>query len=90
MVVHQYTRHRFSARDSPTCENLALHKTASDHQAEYPEAASAVVQKFYMDDYLDSFQNRDDALKSGRDLVSLLLVSFDKTCQERARCNKRS
>ena len=32
----------------------------------------AVVQKFYMDDYLDSFQNRDDALNLGRDLVSLL------------------
>ena len=49
-----------------------MQKTASDNQAEYPEATSAVVQKFYMDDYLDSFQNRDDALKLGRDLVSLL------------------
>ena len=66
-----------------------MHKTEADHQAEYPEAASAVVLKFYMDDYLDSFQNRDDALKLGRD-IALLLVSFDKTCQERAQCNKRS
>ena len=48
-----------------------MQKTASDHQADYPEAASAVVHKFYMDDYVDSFQNRDDALKLGRDLVSL-------------------
>ena len=70
VVVHQYTRHIFRARDSLTCANLALQKTASDNQAEYPEAASAVVQKFYMDDYLDSFQNRDDALKLGRDLTS--------------------
>ena len=58
VVVHQYTRHIFGARDSPTCENFALQKTASDNQAEYPEAASAVVQKFHMDEYLDSFQNR--------------------------------
>ena len=72
MVVHQYTRHMFGARDSPTCANFALKKTASDNQAENPEAASAVVQKFYMDDYLDSFQNRDDALKLDRDLFSLL------------------
>ena len=72
MVVHQYTRHIFGARDSPTCANFALQKTASDNQAEYPEAASAVVQKLYMDDYLDSFQNRDDALKLKRDLISLL------------------
>ena len=72
VVVHQYTRHIFGARDSPTCANFALQKTATDNQAEYPEAASAVVQKFYMYDYLDSFQNRDDALKLSRDLVSLL------------------
>ena len=72
MVVHQYTRHIFGTRDSSTCANFALQKTALDHRAEYPEAASTVVQKFYMDDYLDSFQNRDDALKLGRDLVSLL------------------
>ena len=72
VVVHQYTRHIFGASDSPTCANFALQKTASDNQAEYPEAASAVVQKFYMYDYLDSFQNRDDALKLGRNLVSLL------------------
>ena len=69
VVVHQYTRHIFGARDSPTCANFALQKTASDNQAEYSNAASAVVQKFYMD---DSFQNRDDALKLGRDLISLL------------------
>ena len=45
VVVHQYTRHIYGARDSPTCENFALQKTASDNQAEYPRAASAVVQK---------------------------------------------
>ena len=72
VVVHQYTRHIFGARDSPNCANFALQKTASVHQAEYPEAASAVVQKIYMDDYLDFFQNRDDALELGRDLISLL------------------
>ena len=72
VVVHQYTRHIFGAHDSPTCANFALQKTASDNQAVYPEAASAVVQKFYVDDYLDSFQNRDDALKLGRDLFSTL------------------
>ena len=73
VVDRQNTRHIFGTRDPPTCANFALQKTVSDHQAEYPEAASAVVQKkFYMDDYLDSFQNRDDALKLGSVLVSLL------------------
>ena len=72
VVVHQNTLHIFGARDSLTCANFVLQKTASDNQAEYPEAASAVVQNFIMDDYLDSFQNRDDTLKLGRDLISLL------------------
>ena len=51
VAVHHYTRHIFGARDSLTCANFALQKTASDNQAD--EAASAAVQKFYMDDYLD-------------------------------------
>ena len=72
VVVRQYTRNIFGARYSPTCANFALQKTASDNQAEFTEGASTVVQKFYIDDYLDSFQNRDDALRLGRDLVSLL------------------
>ena len=50
VVVHQNTRYIFGARDSPICANFALQKTASDNQAEYPECALAVVQKFYMDD----------------------------------------
>ena len=80
VVVHQYTRHIFGARDSPTCANFALQKTASDNQAEYPEAASAVVQKFYMDDYLDSFENTADALNLSKDLVAMLkLGGFNLT-----------
>ena len=80
VVVHQYTRHIFGARDSPTCANFALQKTASDNQAEYPEAASAVVQKFYMDDYLDSFENTADALSLSKDLVAMLkLGGFNLT-----------
>ena len=72
VVVHQYTRTLFGAWHLPTCASFALQKTPSDNEAEYPEAAPAVVQKFLMDDYLDCFQNSDDAFKFCRDLVSLL------------------
>ena len=44
--TRQYTRHIFGARDPPTCASFALQKTASDNQAEYPEAASAVSRTF--------------------------------------------
>ena len=38
VVVHQYTRHIFGTRDSPTCANFALQKTASDNQARVPRS----------------------------------------------------
>ena len=50
VVAHQYMRHSFNARELPTCANFSLQKTASDHQAEYAEAASAIVQKLNLED----------------------------------------
>ena len=46
VVVHQYTRHIFGARDSPTCANCALQKTASDNQAEYPKPLQPLSRSF--------------------------------------------
>ena len=68
--MYQYTRHIFGAKDSPTCANYALQRTARDHEKEYPDAAKAVHEKFYMDDYLDSMESPDEALKRSRDLVN--------------------
>ena len=80
VVVHQYTRHIFGAWDSPTCANFALRKTATDNMSTYPEATSVVNEKFYMDDYLDSFKNVTHAIKISRDLVSLIkLGGFNLT-----------
>ena len=61
VVVHQYTRHIFGAKDSPTCANYALQRTASDNAKEYPEAAKAFLENFYMDDYLDSVESPERA-----------------------------
>ena len=72
VVVHQYTRHIFGARDSPTCANFALQKTRTYNMSTYPEVASVVYEKFYMDDYLNLFENITHAIKISRDLVSLL------------------
>ena len=40
VVVYQYTRHIFGAKDSPTCANYALKRTARDNVNPYPEAIS--------------------------------------------------
>ena len=75
VVVHQYTRHIFGAKDSPTCANYALQRTARDNAKEYPEAAKAVLENFYMDDYLDSVESPERALIRSKELVHLLHLS---------------
>ena len=55
--VFHYTRNIFGMKNSPTCANYALRRTAVDNQDCYPEAAYAVSNNFYMDDYLGSEKN---------------------------------
>ena len=72
VVVYQYTRHIFRAKDSPTCANNALQRTARDNVSQYPEAAKAVLENFYMDGYLDLVESLERALKRSKELVHLL------------------
>ena len=53
VAVYQYTRHIFGAKDLPTCANYALQRTARNNIGQYPEAVNAVLENFYMDNYLD-------------------------------------
>ena len=74
VVVHQYTRHIFGAKDSPT---YALQRTSSVNAKEYLEAAKAVHENFHMNDYLDSVESSERALIMSKELVNLLhLVGF--------------
>ena len=78
--VFQYTRHILGAKDSPTCANYALRRTAVDNQDRYPDATYAVLNIFYMDDYLGSVKNPETALMLSRSIVELLkLVGFNLT-----------
>ena len=78
--VFQYTRHIFGAKDSPTCANYALRRTAVDNQDRYPDAAYAVLNNFYLDDNLGSVKNPETALMLSRSLVELLkLGGFNLT-----------
>ena len=70
--VYQFTRHIFGAKDSPTCSNFALRKTASDNEDQFPAAALAVKLKFYMDDYLDSVDSEESAIQQAKELIALL------------------
>ena len=70
--MYQYTRHIFGAKDSPTCANYALQRTARDNAKFYPEAAKAVFDNFYMDNYLESVKSPEKVINRSKDLVHLL------------------
>ncbi len=72
VAVYQYTRHIFGAKDSPTCANYALQRTATDNQLRYPDAARAVYENFYMDDYLDPAETREEAISRSQRLAEML------------------
>ena len=72
VMVYQYSRHIFGAKDSPTCANFGLQKTVKDNIRRFPDAAQAVLDKFYIDDYLDSLETPHEALSRAKNLVELL------------------
>ena len=72
VVVYQYMRHIFGSKDSPTCANYALQRTGHDNYDKFPKATQAVLTKFYMDDYLDSFSTAEEAIEVSQELVKLL------------------
>ncbi len=79
--IFRYTRHIFSAKDSPTCANYALRRTATDNTEHYPEASKAVVSKFYMDDYLDSRPTVSETMGVGQSLTEPSSFSSFKRLQ---------
>ena len=72
VAVFQYVRHIFGSKDSPTCANYALRRTATDNASQFPEAAQSVINNFYMDDYLESSPTAEEATRKAKDLVNLL------------------
>ena len=74
--TYEYTRHKFGAKDSPTCANYILQRTAMDNEKEFPVAARIVKRKFYMDDFLYSAENTHDAEFFKQNLISLLQKVF--------------
>ena len=72
VAVFQYVRHILESKESPTCANYALRRTATDNQSAFREAAQRVFSKFYMDDNLESCSTVEEATHNAEDLVKLL------------------
>lgn len=59
---------------SPCCAIYALQKHVCDHSEGYEDTANSVLQSFYVDNCLESFQNVQ-AAKSHLDCMRSLLMS---------------
>ncbi|XP_072940691.1 uncharacterized protein [Epargyreus clarus] len=59
----------FGASSSPYLAHSVRNKNAADYEEGYPEAARAIRERHYMDDYLDSFQSEEEAIKVIRDVI---------------------
>lgn len=67
----QMTCHIFGATDSPSCANFCLKKAAKDGKERFSEkAVNAVMNDFYVDDFVKSVET----VKKGRSLVSDVTV----------------
>ena len=68
---YRNTRHLFGATSSPSCANLALHRTAEDFSQGATEARDTVRRNFYVDDLLKSTPSEEDAIKLLYDVKEL-------------------
>ncbi|XP_055523114.1 uncharacterized protein LOC129717278 [Wyeomyia smithii] len=53
----------FGSTCSPTSAQYVKNRNAQEFSTEFPRAAAAIVDKHYVDDYLDSFRTIDEAIE---------------------------
>ena len=64
--VYQMNRLTFGDAASPFVAMATLHRTAEDYGGGQERACRAIKKNFYIDDYLDSFDSADEAIRVGR------------------------
>ncbi|XP_062700056.1 uncharacterized protein LOC134284792, partial [Aedes albopictus] len=58
----------FGSTCSPASAQFVKNLNAEQHREQYPEAASAIIDDHYVDDYLTSFGSEEEAAKVARDV----------------------
>ena len=61
--LYEYQRHVFGAERSPTCTNHALKRVRLVNQKEYPIAAKAIQNNFYLDYFIKSVETPEEAIE---------------------------
>uniref|UniRef100_A0A8D8WAG5 Integrase catalytic domain-containing protein n=1 Tax=Cacopsylla melanoneura TaxID=428564 RepID=A0A8D8WAG5_9HEMI len=72
LECYQMNRVVFGSKPSPYLAQRVLRQLASDERERYPEAAYEVENHFYMDDYLTSFLDKDEAVRTLSQCCELL------------------
>ena len=73
--TYQMLVHIFGGKDSPSCANYAVRRTASDHGSKFDEAvAKCVNRSFYMDDLLKSVETEEEAISIIKQLIELMQI----------------
>ena len=70
--IYEYQRHVFGAKSSSTCSNCSLKQVGLDNEKEYPIAAKAIQNNFYMDDFIKSVEAPEEAIEVFNQLQPLL------------------
>ncbi|XP_062557240.1 uncharacterized protein LOC134222113 [Armigeres subalbatus] len=58
----------FGSSCSPASAQFVKNKNASEFADRYPQASQAIIQNHYVDDYLDSFENIDEAIRVSQEV----------------------
>ena len=69
---YQYARLIFGATCSPCCAIFALHRCAADLSDSFPDVYEAVLNNFYMDDFIMSFATAEAARSLASNLRTVL------------------
>ena len=69
---YEYVRHVFGAKCSPTCAIYVLQACAHDNLKDYPHLQKLVLNNFYMDDFYEAVDSKEEAHQLIKDLSSML------------------
>ena len=70
--IYEYQRHVFGAKSSSTCANYARKRMGLDNEKDYPIAAKALQNNFYIDDFIKSVETPEEAIEVFNQLHTLL------------------
>ncbi|XP_055914878.1 uncharacterized protein LOC129948078 [Eupeodes corollae] len=59
----------FGATCSPYCADYVKNKNAMEHSEKFPRAAEAIIRNHYVDDFLDSFDTPEEAMRITNEVI---------------------